>query len=90
MKQKLVKIIGVIFIVTLFFQNLCYADIVETEGTTRMMEKYRKQQEQQNFIDQIKEILPIIMVIGIAIIALVIISFLILKRIDKNDNDGNT
>lgn len=90
MKQKLVKIIGVIFIVTLFFQNLCYADIVGTEGTARMMEKYRKQQEQQNFIDQIKEILPIIMVIGIAIIALVIISFFILKRIDKNDNDGNT
>ena len=90
MKQKLVKIIGVIFIVILFFQNICYADLIGTEGTARIMEEYRKKQERQIFINQIKEILPIIMVIGIAIITLVIISFFALKKIAKNDNEENT
>lgn len=89
MKKLLLKTSGILFLISLFYQKFCYADIGGSGGTLKYIEEARRRAQQQEQIEFIKQILPIIIVIGIAIIALVIISIIILKRISKNDNIDN-
>ncbi|MBR3254885.1 MAG: hypothetical protein IKF97_01455 [Clostridia bacterium] len=87
MKKLLLKTSGILFLISLFYQKFCYADVGGNGGTLKYIEEARRRAQQQEQMEFIKQMLPIIIAIGIAVIVLVVVSIFVLKRIAKNDNE---